>query len=91
MVCLSYLDASSTAHMRYAIRRLRRKLPKAQILLGCWMADVDTTTIRDTAKPDAVATTLRDAVRLCLGAARNSRGPSLPMKVQSPDANVHAA
>ena len=91
MVCLSYLDASSPAHMRYAIRRLRRKLPKAQILLGCWMADVDTTTIRDTAKPDAVATTLRDAVRLCLGAARNSRGPSLPMKVQSPDANVHAA
>jgi len=88
--CLKF-DASSPAHMRYAIRRLRRKLPKAQILLGCWMADVDTTTIRETAKPDAVATTLRDAVRLCLEAARNSKGPSLPMTVQSPDANVHAA
>jgi hypothetical protein len=26
MVCLSYLDIGSPAHMRYAIRRLRRKL-----------------------------------------------------------------
>ena len=72
MVCLSYLDASSPAHMRYTIRRMRRKLPKAEILLGCWTTDVDAT-LRDTAKPDAVATTLRDAVRLCLEAARNSR------------------
>ena len=41
MVCLSYLDASSPAHMRYSIRRLRRRLPEAKIVLGCWLADVD--------------------------------------------------
>src|ERR1700676_3834236 len=29
IVCLSYLDASSPAHSRYSVRRLRRKLPKA--------------------------------------------------------------
>ena len=74
MVCVSYLDASSPAHMRYTIRRLRRKLPNAQILLGCWMPDGDTATLRDTAKPDAVAITLRDAVRLCLEAAENAKG-----------------
>jgi len=39
MVCLSYLDAGSPARMRYAIRRMRRRLPQAQILLGCWRAD----------------------------------------------------
>ena len=82
---------SNRADMRYAIRRLRRKLPQAQILLGCWRADTDTTTIRDTAKPDAVATTLREAVKLCLEAARNSRTSSLPMEVQQPDANADAA
>src|SRR5262249_32834485 len=50
MVCVSYLDTSSPAHMRYTIRRLRRRLPEARILLGCWMADGDT--LRETAKPD---------------------------------------
>jgi predicted PurR-regulated permease PerM len=29
IVCLSYLDASSPAHMRYSVRRLRRKLPRS--------------------------------------------------------------
>ncbi len=48
MVCVSYLDAGSPAHMRYTIRRLRRRLPKARILLGCWMADADT--LRETVK-----------------------------------------
>ena len=37
MACVSYLDAGSPAHMRYTVRRLRRKLPDAQVLLGCWM------------------------------------------------------
>jgi hypothetical protein len=31
-------------------------------------------------KADAVATTLREAVRLCLEAAGNSRDPSFPME-----------
>jgi hypothetical protein len=39
MVFLSYLDAGSPAHMRYTVRRLRRKLPGAQIVLGCWAAE----------------------------------------------------
>jgi hypothetical protein len=75
MVCVSYLDASSSAHMRYTIRRLRRRLPQARIMLGCWMADADT--LRDTAKPDDVAVTLRDAVRLSLRAARKPASPVL--------------
>ena len=65
----SYLDTSSPAHIRYIIRRLRRKLPNARILLGCWMADNDTVRLRDAVKADAVATSLRDAVRLCIEAA----------------------
>ena len=32
-VCLVYLDAEAPAHMRYSVRRLRRKLPKATIIL----------------------------------------------------------
>jgi hypothetical protein len=91
MVCLSYLDAGSPARMRYAIRRMRRKSPKAQLLLGCWMADIDTATIREMTKADAVATTLREAVRLCLEAAGKSRDSSFPMEGQPPGTNVDAA
>ncbi len=91
MVCLSYLDAGSPARMRYAIRRMRRKLPEAQVLLGCWMADIDKATLREMTKADAVATTLREAVRLCLEAAGNSRDASFPTDVQPPGTNVDAA
>jgi hypothetical protein len=86
LVFLSYLDTGSPAHMRYAIRRLRRKLPQAQILLGCWMADVDRETLRNSAKADAVATTLKDAVRLCLDAAVRSRdlGSPAPKRLMAP-------
>ncbi|MGA7490069.1 MAG: AI-2E family transporter [Xanthobacteraceae bacterium] len=87
MVCLSYLDASSLAHMRYTIRRMRRRLPAAQILLACWKTDADPATVRDATKPEAVATTLRDALKLCLEAARNASGPA----VQPPDASANAA
>ena len=76
IVCVSYLDTSSPARMRYTIRRLRRRLPQARIILGCWMADVDN--LRDAVKPDDVAVTLRDALRLCLEAARKPASPVLP-------------
>jgi hypothetical protein len=69
MVLLSYLDAGSPAHMRYTVRRLRRKLPEAQIVLGCWQEDIDLARVRDAARPDAVVTTFREAVSLCVGAA----------------------
>jgi predicted PurR-regulated permease PerM len=76
MVCLSYLDTSSPAHMRYTIRRMRRRLPKAQVLLGCWRTGADAATLLETTKPDAVATSLREAVKLCIEAARASEVPS---------------
>lgn len=60
------MDATSIAQMRYAIRRLRRKLPAAKIILGCWTADGEPTAINEATKADAVAVTLREAVKICL-------------------------
>jgi predicted PurR-regulated permease PerM len=71
IVCLIYMDASGPAHMRYAVRRLRRKLPKATIILGCWMKDLDPAALeqlRDGAKADLVAASLGEAVKLCIEA-----------------------
>jgi hypothetical protein len=70
MVCLSYLDTTSPAHMRYMIRRARRKWPDARILLGCWRADGNAASLAATLKPDDMALTLRDAVKSCIAAAQ---------------------
>ena len=71
IVCLVYMDANGPAHMRYAVRRLRRKVPKATIILGCWMKDLDPAALeqlRDGAKADLAAASLGEAVKLCIEA-----------------------
>jgi hypothetical protein len=71
IVCLVYLDSNGPAHMRYSVRRLRRKLPKAVIILGYWVKDIDPTAlemIRDSVKADLVAASLGEAVKLCIEA-----------------------
>ena len=80
---LSYLDAGSPAHMRYTIRRLRRKPPKAKVLLACWLAEGDPQTLSDSVKADAVATSLRDVARLCLEGARAVPGADAEIPVVS--------
>ncbi len=67
IVYLVYLDASAPAHMRYSVRRLKRKLPKATIILGCWVKEIAPAaleSLRDGSKADLVATSLGEAVRL---------------------------
>jgi predicted PurR-regulated permease PerM len=76
IVCLVYLDSSGPAHMRYSVRRLRRKLPRATIILGCWMKDIDPAALdqlRDAAKADLVAASLGEAVKLCIDATGGKR------------------
>jgi hypothetical protein len=69
IVFLSYLDSNNPAYMRYAIRRLRKRLPNAKILLGGWTAAGDTDDLKELVKADGIATTLKDAVELCLDPA----------------------
>jgi hypothetical protein len=71
IVCLVCLDANSPAHIRYSVRRLRRKLPKATIILGCWIKDIDPARLeqlREGAKADLAAASLGEAVKLCIAA-----------------------
>jgi predicted PurR-regulated permease PerM len=71
IVCLVYMDAGGPAHMRYSVRRLRRKLPKATIILGCWMKDMDPGALeklRDSAKADLAAASLGEALKQCIEA-----------------------
>jgi len=69
LACVSMFDGANPAHLRFVIRRLRRRLPGAKIVVACWMAEADTTALAETVKADAVATTLRDTVKICLDEA----------------------
>jgi predicted PurR-regulated permease PerM len=71
IVCLIYMDAASPAHMRYSVRRLRRKLPKATIILGCWIKEMDSAALeqlREGAKADLAAASNGEALKLCIEA-----------------------
>jgi predicted PurR-regulated permease PerM len=70
LVCLSYLDADlSPAGARFAVRRLRRRLPEAKILAGFWQSGPEQASeLCATTKADFCATNFRDAVAFCLDA-----------------------
>ena len=75
LACLCYLDGNSPASMRYAVRRLRRKLPHTRIVLACLTLPTSgaVEVVLEAAKADVVATSLRETVRLCL---LEARGPT---------------
>jgi predicted PurR-regulated permease PerM len=72
IVCLSYVGAEMrAARVRYAIRRLRRRLPAAKIIAGFWQCDPDVASELCVAtRADACVTRLADAVTFCVGEAQ---------------------
>ena len=85
LVCLSYFGASANAaHVRYLVRRLRRILPEgATVLVGFWADEGGGAALRSleaTAEADAYATTLKEAARFCIDAARGHE----PEKSETP-------
>ena len=75
LVCLSFLGiGSSSAQVRYLVRRLRRILPPGcMILVGYWAADAAGAPVKaleETAEADAYATSLQQASEIAVNAAR---------------------
>ena len=77
LVCLSYLDGMSAAAIRYTIRRMRRKLPNATMVLGCW-TEADPAHLQDLVKADVAVNTLREALAYTVRAAVNDTAQSGP-------------
>ena len=83
IVCLVYMDAASPSHMRYSVRRLRRKLPEATIILGCWLKDMEPAALevlREGAKADLAAASLGEAIKLCIEATGVEHQPDMNEK-----------
>ena len=73
LVLLSYLNMANAAHIRYAVRRIRRKFPLAVVVVGCWSHRDDADrlgVLREGAKADQICTSFREATQFCLEAAK---------------------
>ncbi|HEY1413618.1 MAG TPA: AI-2E family transporter [Rhodopila sp.] len=79
MVCLCYLEIGGTpSHLRYLLRRLRQRLPRAKLLVGLWPAEQAILTddrLRAAVGTDVYTSSLREAVEACLEAARTEIQP----------------
>ncbi len=76
IICLSLISTSSPARARHIVRRLRRRAPRARIVLGFWgiaAGDAASTDAQAVTSADVVATTLAEAIGDIEG-----RGADLP-------------
>jgi hypothetical protein len=64
LVCLCYLDQRSEGSIRYAVKRLRRKLPEASFVIGLWgEADgLDAERVARTTDAAAITTSIGQSV-----------------------------
>jgi hypothetical protein len=87
MVCISYLEISGNpAHLRYLLRRLRQKLPKAPLLVGLWPSEHEILTdaaLRSQLGADHYVVTLREALRVTLESAEAAASPT-PAQAAAP-------
>ena len=71
VVCLSYLDlGSSPAHLRHSIKRIRRQIAGATLVVDLWgHADVENREqLQKIAAADFYVSSLREALSLCINA-----------------------
>ena len=87
LVCLSYFGAiANPAHVRYLIRRLKRLMPHAKFLAGYWMLGENPDKgeeWRTAVGAHFMATSLADAVAICVREARGADRDLAPRKIHA--------
>ncbi len=79
MVCISAVAISGTPlHVRYVVRRLAKRFPRAKMLVGFWSSEPDDQErLRSAISVDLYAGSLRAAVNACFDAAESEeRSPT---------------
>jgi predicted PurR-regulated permease PerM len=65
VVCLSLISTNSPARARYLVRRIRRRAPRASVIVGLWgsaVREVLSDDVRAATSAEAVASSLREAI-----------------------------
>lgn len=68
LICLCSIGPQGAAHMKYAVKRLRRRLPSATLVIGLFSQKSDALS-DPLSRADAVETSLRGICRVCLAFA----------------------
>jgi hypothetical protein len=91
VICLSYLAlGSSPAHLRHSIKRIRRQIPGATLIVGLWgHADDEDREHLQTTAADFYASSLKEALSGCIDAA--SGGLEKPPATRDAEAATTAA
>ncbi len=69
-IALSFMDTTSPAHLRQAIKKLRRKAPAAEIVVCVWDASAEQMRALAAADAGTVKTSLYEAAKAALTAAK---------------------
>jgi predicted PurR-regulated permease PerM/methylmalonyl-CoA mutase cobalamin-binding subunit len=75
VVFVSYLDARSLTNARYLVRRLRRRMPDAKVIVAFWTMTPEQAEQRDVLAAtgaDEIATSLRGALQAIIDMARRA-------------------
>jgi hypothetical protein len=91
VICLSYLAlGSSPAHLRHSLKRIRRQIAGATLIVGLWgRADDEDREHLQTAAADFYVSSLREALSLCIDAV--SGGLAKPPPTRDAEAATTAA
>jgi predicted PurR-regulated permease PerM len=78
-ICVCYIESASAAQIGYAVRRLRRKVPQAYILIGLLgnlgLAE-ETEQLRQASNADAIKTSLAGVLDCLVAHAKKSAAPT---------------
>ena len=89
MLCISYLEISGNpAYLRYLLERLKQRFPRLPVLVGLWPATdpvLGDRALRSEIGADYYTTTLREAVDICVEAARGGAPGELHSAAQPLD------
>ena len=79
VICLSYLAlGSSPAHLRHSLKRIRRQIADATLMVGLWGREDDENREHlQTGAADLYVSSLREALSLCIDAV-SGHLPKLP-------------
>lgn len=80
LICFSYLDALSTVHIRYAARKMRRRVAnKPKVMVGLWRARDPSTleNLRRATSADVLVTSLHEALSAAVALSNRNHETSL--------------
>jgi hypothetical protein len=81
LICLCYVQGATVPQVRYAVRRLRRRAPDAQLLISLLGKSDSAEELKARAVADFVEATLAQTIERALALARSTPEPQQPDRV----------